>query len=196
LDSDTEEQVVKDFETSFNLMYDFADMFTICLSYSDNEGNPRFQNSVSMTKIADPILDLRLSYDKYKPILVKVNSDIAYDELDAILDYCMLSGIDGIIADGSTLVRDGLQSSNRKIKNLGAGELSGAPVYERSVTLVQHIVEHTKGRLPVIGCGGIMTPGQAVGMLDAGASLIQLYTGIVYQGPSLVRKILKHLDSK
>ena len=187
VDSETAKQVATDYETSFNVMYDFADMFTILL--------PSLPD-LSFSDIFDPILDLRLSYDCDKPVLVKINSDIPYATLNSLLDYCMLSGIDGIIADGSTSDTSELLSKSRKIKSLDGGMVSGAPVFERTLTLVGHISEYTKGRLPIIGVGGITTPERAKEILQAGASLIQVYSGLAFEGPKLVKRILKYLESK
>lgn len=194
--SKKDEEVIRDYQTVFSLMYDFADMFTVNISMPNESGILTIQDETSLADIVDPLLDLRLCYDTYKPLLIKVSPDIPYERLDRILDYCMLSGVDGIIAGGPTRKREGLDFKSKKILSRKTGCLSGAPLYPESLALVKHISEHTKGHFPIIGCGGIMTPLQADEMLGAGASLIQMHTGILFEGPKLVKKILKHLTLK
>lgn len=194
--SHKDEELIKDYQTAFSLMYDFADMFTINISVPNESGILRIEDTTSLADVLDPILDLRLCYDVYKPILIKVSPDIPYEQLDGMLDYCMLAGVDGIIAGGGTRKRNGLTCKDRKLKSIGQGCLSGAPLFTSSLELVKHISEHTKGRFPIIGCGGIMSPAQAEEMINAGASLVQMHTGILFEGPKLVKKTLKHLAGK
>ena len=193
--SHKDEEMIKDYQTAFSLFYDFADMFTVNVSMPNESGVLTVDDTTSLADIMDPILDLRLCYDSYKPILIKVSPDIPYEQLDPMLDYCMLSGVDGIIAGGPTRKREGLTCNERRIKGVGPGGMSGAPLFQQSLALVKHISEHTKGRFPIIGCGGIMSPEQATEMLSAGASLVQMHTGILFEGPKLVKKTLKRIAS-
>ncbi len=194
--SASDEEAVDDYKKAFSYMYDFVDMFTINVSCPNVHGLQNLQDVTYLSDILDPILDLRICYDIYKPILVKVSPDIPAEELDEILKYCMQSGIDGIVAGNTTRSRDGLKTDTATIAKIGNGGLSGAPLFEKSLAMVKHINQFTSGRLPVIGVGGIMTPEQAQKMLDAGASLIEIYTGLIYEGPSIVKKINKYLKSR
>ncbi len=194
--SKSDDEVVGDYEKAFSMMYDFADMFTVNVSCPNVEGLQSLQDISFLSDIMDPILDLRLCYDTYKPILVKVSPDIDFQQLDEILDWCMLSGVDGIVAGNTTRSRENLATGKKVIEKIGDGGLSGAPLFSKSLTLVSHIREHTKGRLGIIGVGGIMTPAQAGEMLAAGADLIEVATGFVYEGPSFVKRILKFLQIK
>lgn len=191
--SHKDEEMIRDTQLAFSMMYDFADMFTINLSTPNESGVLTVQDATSLADIMDPLLELRLCYDIYKPILIKVSPDIPYEQLDEILDYCMLSGVDGIIAGGAARRVDSLTCSERKKNSISNGCLSGAPLFQNTLNLVKHINEHTKGRFPIVGCGGIMSPEQAAQILGAGASLIQINTGLLFEGPKLVKKILKHL---
>lgn len=191
--SASEEDTRADYKKAFSYMYDFVDMITINVSCPNVEGLQNLQDASYLSDLLDPLLDMRASYDIYKPILVKVSPDIPDEELDDILRYCMLSGIDGIMAGNTTRSREGLVTSKEKVSEIGNGGLSGAPLYAKSLALVKYIHEKTDGRLPIVGVGGIMTPEQAKEMLDAGASLIEIYTGFIYEGPGLVKKILKYL---
>ena len=175
-------------------MYDFVDMFTVNVSCPNVKGLQHLQDVSYLSDVIDPLLDLRVCYDSYKPLLVKVSVDIPHEELDEILDYCMLSGVDGIVAGNTITSRDGLVTDAAKIEKIGNGGLSGAPLYERSLDLVKYIHDKTSGRLPIVGVGGIMTGEQAAEMLASGASLIEIYTGFIYEGPSVVKRILKNIQ--
>lgn len=190
-DADT----IADYKKAFSFMYDFVDMFTINVSCPNVHGLQNLQDVSYLSDILDPLLELRICYDVYKPVLVKVSPDILVEELDEILKYCMQSGIDGIVAGNTTRSREGLKTCKSRIEKIGNGGLSGAPLYAKSLAMVKHINQFTSGRLPVVGVGGIMSPEQAKEMLDAGASLIEIYTGFIYEGPSLVKKINKYLES-
>ena len=191
--SAADSDINEDYRKAFSYMYDFVDMFTINVSCPNVEGLQHLQDVSYLSDILDPLLDLRICYDTYKPLLVKVSPDIPREELDEIVDYCMLSGIDGIVAGNTTTSREGLTTPAKKLDSIGKGGLSGAPLFERSLAMVRHIHEHTSGRLPIIGVGGIMNGEQAHQMLDAGASLIEICTGFIYEGPSAVKRILKSI---
>ena len=187
------DRIAKDYSYSFSMLYDFVDMFIINISCTFAEG--KHPDISFLSDILDDILDTRLTLDRYKPVLLKISADIGHSQIDEILNYALLSGIDGIVAGGSTAERENLATRPKKLQSIGEGRLSGAPLFKKNLELVKYIVEKTKGRLPVIGCGGIMTPRDAKEMLDAGASLVEICSGLIYNGPSLVRKINKHLIS-
>ena len=189
----SESDVAADYTKAFSRMYDFVDMFTVNVSCPNVEGLRNLQDVSYLSDVIDPLLDLRICYDTYKPILVKVSPDIPREELDEVLNYCMLSGVDGIVAGNTTTTRDGLKTDEKRLEKIGRGGLSGAPLFGKALDLVKYIHLKTQGRLPIVGVGGIMTSEQAKQMLDAGASLIEICTGFVYEGPSAVKKILKNL---
>ena len=191
--SAADEDIIADYKKAFSFMYDFVDMFTVNVSCPNVEGLQHLQDVSYLSDIIDPLLDLRVCYDSYKPLLVKVSPDIPHEELDEILNYCMLSGIDGIVAGNTTTSREGLVTDSKKLEKIGRGGLSGAPLFKRSLELVRYIHTRTNGRLPIIGVGGIMNAEQAKQMLDSGASLIEICTGFIYEGPSAVKNILKNI---
>ena len=190
------EEASKDYESAFALLYDFVDMFVINISCPNVVGLSELQDVSYLSDITDKLLDLRMYFDEYRPILLKVSPDIPHQQLDDILDYAMMSGIDGIVAGNTTRSRDGLTIDEKEIGNIGNGGMSGAPLYRKNLELVKYISGKTGGNLPVIGVGGIMSPEQAAEMLDAGASLIEIYTGFIYEGPSLVKKINRFLSKR
>lgn len=121
------------------------------------------------------------------PLLVKIAPDLSEGEIDDVLDAIAQAGIDGVIATNTTLARAGLPAYAQSLK----GGLSGAPLTARSTEVIRYIAKRTLGKLPIIGVGGIMTPRDALDKIDAGATLVQVYTGMIYAGPGLVREINK-----
>ena len=185
----------KDYERSFSFLYDYVDYFTINVSCPNVKDLTVLQDIGYLSGIVDRLLTLRRYYDDYRPILLKISPDIPYDHVDRIVELALSSGLDGIIATNTTNSRDGLNAAEAKVTAIGNGGMSGMPLFEKSLAMVKHIHRKTGGILPIIGVGGIMTPQQAKEMLDAGASLIQIYSGFIYNGPGIVKKILKYLKS-
>ena len=188
------EDAAKDYETSFALLYDFVDMFVVNVSCPNVVGLTALQDISFLSDIVDKLLDLRRYYDTYRPILLKVSPDLSSEQLDDIIDYCLRSGIDGLVAGNTTRSRDGLTIGPKKIEEIGNGGMSGAPVHKKNLELVRYIHTKSEGRLPIIGVGGIMSGEEAQAMMDAGASLVEIYSGFIYEGPGLVKQILTHLE--
>ncbi len=189
------EDAAKDYESAFALLYDFVDMFVVNVSCPNVVGLTSLQDISFLSEIVDKLLNLRMYYDEYRPILLKVSPDLSKEQLDDIMDYCLRSGIDGIVAGNTTRSRDGLTISQDKIDKIGNGGMSGAPVHKKNLELVRYIHTRTEGKLPIIGVGGIMSEEQAKAMIDAGASLVEIYSGFIYEGPALVKRIIKSLES-
>ena len=169
-------------------------MFVVNVSCPNVVGLTALQDISFLSEIVDKLLSLRMYYDEYRPILLKVSPDLSHQQLDEIIEYCLRSGIDGIVAGNTTRSRDGLTTiSEKKIEEIGNGGMSGAPVYKKNLALVKYVHEKSEGKLPIIGVGGIMSGEQAKEMLDAGASLVEVYTGFIYEGPALVKNINKYL---
>lgn len=187
--------VSKDYLMAFNLLYDFVDMFVINISCPNVEGLTQLQDAGSLSDIMDNILNSRIGMDKYKPVLLKLSPDLSNNQIDELVEFCLRSGIDGIVAGNTTRKREGLTISQEKIVAIGKGGMSGAPIHKRNVEMVRHIAERTRNILPIIGVGGIMTPQDAKEMLDAGASLVEIYSGFIYEGPGFVKDILDYLET-
>ncbi|MCI1779734.1 MAG: quinone-dependent dihydroorotate dehydrogenase [Bacteroidales bacterium] len=183
----------KDLEKSFALLYEFADYFVINVSCPNVKGAYQLQSIDSLSEIIDGLTSVRNFCDDYRPILVKISPDMSEEQLDNIIDLVLCTGLDGIVATNTTRKRDNLETPGRILSNIGEGGLSGQPLFEKSLAVVKHISERAQGNLPIIAVGGISTPQQAEEMLKAGASLIELYTGFIYDGPATVRRINKYL---
>ncbi len=138
-------------------------------------------------------MDQNLKKNKPKPILLKIAPDLTNEQLDDIIEIVAETKIAGVIATNTTISREGLKTPVQKTENIGAGGLSGKPVKNRSTEVIRYLSEKSNKSFPIIGVGGIHSPEDAIEKLNAGASLIQLYTGFIYEGPSLVKRINKSL---
>ena len=187
------EDAPKDYEKSFALLYDFVDYFVLNVSCPNVKNLDKLQNINSLSEIIDRLLTLRRYYDDYRPILLKVSPDIEQKHLDEIIDLVLVSGLDGVIATNTTRSREPLTTDKESVAAIGDGGMSGAPLFEKSLSFVKYIHQRTNGQLPIIAVGGIMSPEKAKAMLDAGASLIQVYSGFIYNGPAFVKEINKYL---
>ena len=128
-----------------------------------------------------------------KPILLKIAPDLTNNQLDDIISIVADTRIDGIIATNTTIDRDNLQTNHKQLNAIGNGGLSGKPLKSRSTEVIRYLSEKSNNSFPIIGVGGIHSAEDAIEKLNAGATLVQLYTGFVYEGPNLIKKINKHI---
>jgi len=184
-----------DYERCFALIYDQVNYFAVNVSCPNVNNLTQLQDKDILEQIIDRLINVRHYHDDYKPILLKLSPDLDYAQIDDIIDLARSKGIDGIIAVNTTVTREGLKTAAEEVEAIGKGGLSGAPLTRLALDKVRYIHEKTEGELPIIGVGGIMTPEDAVNMLNAGASLIQVNTGFIYNGPAFVRQILKRLKN-
>ena len=167
-----------------------ADYLTVNVSSPNTPGLRTLQTRHALEGLLRPLeAERRIQshqLGRYVPLLVKLAPDLTSDELDGALDAILAAGIDGVITSNTTLSRQGLTS----VLASESGGMSGAPARQRNTQIVRDVVHRTTGRLTVVASGGIMGPEDAQEKLDAGATLVQLYTGLVYEGPGLVKKIV------
>ena len=180
---------VSDYLISFDYLFDLVDYFAINVSSPNTENLRDLQNKDNLIYLLSSIQKNNQSRKKPKPILLKIAPDLSNDQLLIIIDVVTKTSIDGIIATNTTVRRDNLKSS-KNITNESGG-LSGAPLTNRSTEVIRFLHKSSNGKIPIIGVGGIMNPNDAIEKIKAGASLVQLYSGFVYGGPSLVRQINK-----
>jgi dihydroorotate dehydrogenase len=131
-----------------------------------------------------------------KPLLLKIAPDLTHEQLDDIIDIVRTTGIDGIVSSNTTISREGLATPKAEVDAIGMGGLSGAPLRQRATEVVKYLHTHSKGSIPIIASGGIFTAADAQEKLDAGASLVQVYTGFVYEGPAIAGNICEGLIKK
>src|SRR5690606_17874829 len=128
-----------------------------------------------------------------RPILLKIAPDLTEGQLNDIVDIVKATGIDGLIAANTTISREGLTTSPRELDRIGAGGLSGKPLSQKATSVIRFLRAKLGAGFPIIGVGGIMTPEDAIEKLEAGADLIQIYTGFIYEGPGIVKRINKRI---
>jgi len=182
---------VKDYEYCFKELYDKVDYFVVNVSCPNITNLSELQDQEGLENILGSLSALRSDKDNYIPILLKISPDLNNNQIDTSLSIVSKYNIDGVVATNTTVSRDSLITSSKKVKSIGEGGLSGRPITQKSLDVVKYIHDKTDGKLPIIGVGGIMTVQDALNMLDNGATLIQIYTGFIYNGPGFIRKINK-----
>lgn len=190
------EDAVDDYIKCFNELFDVVDYFVVNVS-SPNTPNLRdLQEKEPLTRLLQTLQQLNASKAKPKPILLKIAPDLTDTQLDDIIDIVKQSKIAGVIATNTTISREGLDYSKTEIEKLGMGGLSGKPLTKRSTEVIRYLKHKSGNAFPVIGVGGIHSAEDALEKLEAGADLIQLYTGFIYHGPKLIKDINKRLIKK
>ncbi len=189
-------EAAQDYVTVMRAVYPYADYLAVNISSPNTPGLRDLQGGDYLCHLLRTLMDEneRLAQQhpvRKRPLLVKIAPDLTWPELDGILTAVQDCGIDGIIATNTTLSRAGLTHPNQQ----ESGGMSGRPLTARSTEIIAYIYQHTEGSLPIIGVGGIRTAADVRAKLDAGASLVQLYTGLIYEGPAMVGSLLRELAS-
>lgn len=182
-----------DYLRVFRNLYQYADYFTVNVSYNTTAKQYAPRTRESITAILEPLFDFRRGQNQYRPILLKISPDLTNEEIDMMTDIMVDTPLDGIVATNGTVRHTGLVTDSETLKRYGAGAVSGKPLTKRSIEVVRRVYERSNGTYPIIGVGGIMTPADAKAMLEAGATLVQVYTGYVYNGPNFVGDICREL---
>ncbi len=179
------ERAAEDYCALLQQVAPFADYVALNISSPNTMNLRQLQARETILQLLKDVIAVRDALPIKKPVLVKIAPDLNEAELDDVLDAITLTGIDGVIATNTTIGREGLPSYAQNFK----GGLSGAPLAARSAQVIRYIHTRTQGALPIMGVGGIMSPRDAIEKINAGATLVQIYTGMIYYGPSLVRDI-------
>ncbi len=181
------ENAVDDYVICFKALCDYVDYFVVNVSSPNTPNLRELQEKEPLTKLLQTLQDLNLARPKQKPILLKIAPDLTDEQLLDIIDIVNTTKIAGVIATNTTISREGLHSENK----VEVGGLSGKPLTKRSTEVIRFLSEKSNKSFPIIGVGGIHSAQEAIDKLEAGASLIQLYTGFIYEGPALVKAINK-----
>jgi len=187
------EDAIKDYEYCFKKLFDVVDYFVVNVSSPNTPNLRELQEKKPLHDLLLQLQNLNLSYPSPKPILLKIAPDLTETQLDDVIEIVSQTRLSGIVATNTTIDRDGLTSDKKIVENTGAGGVSGKPLKERSTEIIRYISQKTKGQLPIIAVGGIFNGEDAQEKLDAGASLVQVYTGFIYEGPAIAKKICKSL---
>jgi dihydroorotate dehydrogenase len=180
-----------DYVTCFNALHDYVDYFVVNVSSPNTPGLRELQEKESLRKILTQLQVQNISFEIKKPILLKIAPDLTMEQIDDVLDLALEIELDGLVATNTTISRDNLTTDTSLVNAMGAGGLSGLPVKQRSTEIVQYIYQKTNGQIPIIASGGIFTSADAKEKLTAGATLVQVWTGFVYEGPAIVKKICR-----
>ena len=179
------ENAVEDYKICFEALYDYVNYFVVNVSSPNTPNLRELQDKEPLTNLLNTLQNLNAKKPKQKPILLKIAPDLTDAQLLDIIDIVKETQIAGVIATNTTISREGLQSENKK----ETGGLSGKPLKNRATAVIRFLSDKSNKAFPIIGVGGIHTAEDALEKLDAGASLVQLYTGFIYEGPGLIKKI-------
>ncbi|WDF70833.1 quinone-dependent dihydroorotate dehydrogenase [Sphingobacterium oryzagri] len=185
------EEAVNDYIYCFNALFDGVDYFVVNVSSPNTPGLRDLQEKEPLKHILHTLQQLNISKAVQKPILLKIAPDLTNSQLDDIVEIVTETQIAGVIATNTTIARDGLQSEPTLVKEMGG--VSGKPLTKRSTEVIRYLSKKSNGSFPIIGVGGIHSGQDALDKIAAGASLVQLYTGFIYEGPALVSQICKTL---
>jgi dihydroorotate dehydrogenase len=187
------ESAIQDYELCFEALFDWVDYFVVNVSSPNTPNLRALQEKEPLQNLLLHLQGLNHKKVKPKPILLKIAPDLSPEQLDEIISVVQETKIGGIIATNTTIQRDALKTERSTWEKIGAGGLSGKPLKEKSTAVIRYIKEKSNHTFAVIGVGGINSPEDALEKLEAGADLVQIYTGFIYQGPALVKKIKKRL---
>jgi len=178
-----------DYIKCFETLYPYVDYFTVNVSSPNTPNLRELQEKEPLMALLKSVIDKNQATFAPKPILLKIAPDVSEGQLDDIVHIAQMLSLDGIIATNTTIDRSNLHTSDETIESIGAGGLSGKPLRKRSTDVIRYLAEKTEGRIPIVAVGGIDSYEAAREKLDAGASLVQIYTGLIYKGPGLVKEI-------
>jgi dihydroorotate dehydrogenase len=190
------EKAAEDYANSFRALLPHADFFVLNVSSPNTPNLRKLQDKAALEEILKTMAEVQSREAKTKPILVKVAPDLSFEALDEIVELAMARGLAGIVATNTTINRPQTKNPQTQLVYAEAGGLSGRPLRLRSTEIIRHLYLQTEGKLPIIGVGGIFDAEDAWEKIIAGASLIQIYTGLVYRGPSVVKEIVRGLRER
>lgn len=182
-------QAAQDYSYCFEALYPYVDYFVVNVSSPNTPGLRELQDREPLKALLLQVKELCAAKRVAKPVFLKIAPDLNVQQLDDVIDILKESGTDGVIATNTTVSREQLLTPEEEVKSIGAGGLSGAPLTRKSNDVVRYMRQQLPKGFPIIGVGGIMSEQDAIERLEAGADLIQIYTGFIYEGPAFVRRI-------
>jgi len=185
------EEANNDYKLAFNALFDYVDYFVVNVSSPNTPNLRELQEKEPLKQLLQSLKDENNLKKVQKPILLKIAPDLTNEQLDDIIEIVNEVKLDGVIATNTTISRADLKTDSEFVDSIGAGGLSGKPLKERSTEVIKYLAEKSNKSFPIIGVGGIHSAEDAIEKLNAGADLIQLYTGFIYEGPALIKRINK-----
>ncbi len=187
------EDAWKDYEKCFIALHPYVDYFVVNVSSPNTPGLRELQEKDSLRRILGQLIIKNEELKIKRPVLLKIAPNLTMEQLDDVIELALEIKLDGLVAANTTINRDQLKTPGSRLKIIGSGGLSGAPLKNRSTEIIKHIHQKTKGQIPIIASGGIFTGADAKEKINAGASLVQVWTGFIYEGPAIVKRICKQL---
>lgn len=187
------ENAWQDYAACFTKLHPFVDYFVVNVSSPNTPGLRALQDKDALRKILLNLAMINNGKAFAKPILLKIAPDLTREQVDDVISLALEIQLDGLVATNTTIDRSNLSTPASEVEAIGAGGLSGKPVQQKSTAIVKYITEQTNGAIPIIASGGIFTAADAKEKFTAGASLIQIWTGFIYEGPTIVKHICNHL---
>jgi dihydroorotate dehydrogenase len=187
---------IGDYEKGFEALFPFVDFFVVNVSSPNTPNLRELQDKEPLTKLLTRIQELNHQKKHPKPVLLKIAPDVHENQLNDIISICVKVELDGIVATNTTIERTGLSEAEQKVTEMGEGGLSGAPLRKKSTAIIKYLRSNLPHKFPIIAVGGILTKEDAWEKINAGADLVQIYTGFIYEGPGLIKQINRHLIQK
>lgn len=187
------EKAIQDYATCFEKLFDYVDYFVINVSSPNTPGLRSLQEKEPLLALLTHLQSLNHQHEKPKPVFLKIAPDLSNTQLDEIVEIVTKTQLAGIVATNTTTSRERLKSSPAIVEKCGSGGLSGRPLASRSTEVIRYLKAKSQQQFCIIGVGGIDSAEEAIAKLDAGADIIQIYTGLIYEGPSLIRQINRQL---
>lgn len=190
------EEAASDYEAAFRALYPVVDYFVVNVSSPNTPGLRELQDKEPLTKLLLRLQGINKDLGSPKPLLLKIAPDLTDAQLDDIIGIVADIKLDGLVATNTTISRAHLKTPSAEVEAIGAGGVSGLPLKERATEVIRYLSTKSRGTIPIIAAGGIFTAADAQEKLDAGAVLVQVYTGFIYEGPAIAHNICKGLSLK
>ena len=185
------EDYTKDYLECFNALHPYVDYFVLNVSCPNVGSHEKLNDKDYLEELISAVQKANKTFEKQKPILLKIAPDLNNDQLDEIVELVAATKLDGVIASNTSTNRTGLKASNRQLEAIGNGGLSGQPIKDKSTRVIKYLADKSNKSFPIIGVGGIHSANDAFEKINAGADLVQIYTGFIYEGPRLIKSINK-----
>tara|TARA_B100000787_G_C16197789_1_gene302203 strand:- start:5628 stop:6662 length:1035 start_codon:yes stop_codon:yes gene_type:complete len=185
------ENYTEDYKECFKGLHPYVDYFVLNVSCPNVESDAKLNDKDYLLELISECQKLNNQQEKQKPILLKIAPDLNNEQLDEIIDLVAETNIDGVIASNTSITRDNLKASKERLQEIGNGGVSGQPIKNQSTKVIKYLADNSNKSFPIIGVGGIHSEKDALDKISAGADLVQIYTGFIYEGPSLVKRINK-----
>ena len=190
------ENYTEDYTVCFEELHPYVDYFVLNVSCPNVSSHAKLEDAAYLKELITEVHKINNSKEKQKPILLKIAPDLNNNQLDEIIDLVAKTKIDGVITSNTSVDRTGLKASEERLKAIGNGGLSGQPIKSKSTRVIKYLADNSNKAFPIVGVGGIHSEKDALEKIEAGADLVQIYTGFIYEGPSLIKRINKAILKK